>query len=84
MDAMAASREAFLDRFGPQALRSLTAKDCLDVLALSQQPEVGMDHWMELRYDDIFDGALFGAIRGGSVLKFVTIRALLRQWLLKD
>ena len=34
MDAMASSRAAFLDRFGPRALRSLTPKDCLDVLAL--------------------------------------------------
>ena len=51
-------------------MRSLTDEDAIAVLANGKDSEVGMDYWLEMRQDDVFDGRLFGGIKGGTAIKF--------------
>ena len=70
LDRLEYYRQSFLDRFGPKALRSLSDMDAIAVLANTKSAEFGMDYWLEIRQDDIFDGRVFGSIKGGSAAKF--------------
>ena len=58
----------FREKFGPEALESLSGKELLETIHNSSNRE-SLVYWLEFKNDDDFP-AKFGSIAGGSALKF--------------
>jgi 5-methylcytosine-specific restriction protein B len=65
-------RQAFVARFGPEALAALDDAALLRELPPNGQGDLTMDYWLEFKNDETFDQRLFGSIAGGAATKFGT------------
>jgi 5-methylcytosine-specific restriction protein B len=62
---------SFLNRFGPNVLRSLDGEALLQLMHGRQDSDSRcLAYWLEFKDDDEFAGYRFGGIGGGSALKF--------------
>ncbi len=61
--------ECFKKKFGPEALLALHGEDLLDAMHKHNTKD-SLVYWLEFKNDEEFPNRAFGAMRGGSALKF--------------